>query len=69
MPNEDAKTISFITDDGKSHSFPLTKLDDILLQYSLDGKPLRENGPVHVLLKDGSNRDNPIQSVVAINIE
>jgi hypothetical protein len=69
VPNDDAKTISFVTDDGESYSFPLTKLDDILLQYSIDGKPLRENGPVHVLLKDGSNIDNPIQSVVAVNIE
>ena len=52
MPNEDAKTIIFrITNDGEAHSFPLTKLDDILLQYSIDGKPLRENGPVHVLFK------------------
>ena len=53
----------------KTIHFHLTKLDDIILKYSIDGKPLREDGPIHVLFKDGSNIDNPIRNVVAINIE
>lgn len=68
-PNEDANTIIFHTSDEKAYPFPLEKLDDLILQYSLDGKPLRETGPVHVLFKDGSNRDHPIQNVTSIEIE
>lgn len=68
-PNEDAKTISFETINGESHNFSLDVLDTIILKYSIDGKPIRENGPVHILFKDGSNIDNPIEGVIAINVQ
>ena len=68
-PQEDATTIIFQTADGTKHPFPLEQLDELILKYSEDGKPLRETGPIHVLLKDGSNEDNPIQSVTMIVIE
>ncbi len=69
VPHENAKTITFETDNGESHQFPLDKLDTIILKYSIDGKPIRENGPVHILLKDGSNIDNPIKGVIAVNVQ
>lgn len=69
VPNEDATTISFETEDGKTYPFPLDKLDDFILKYSLNGKPLREDGPVHVILKDGSNIAEPIKNVIAVNIK
>ena len=34
-----------------------------------EGKPLKDGGPVHVLLADGSNVDNPITHVTAIRIQ
>lgn len=69
VPNEDATTISFEAEDGQSYPFPLDKLDDFILKYSLNGKPLREDGPVHVILKDGSNIEEPIKNVIAVNIK
>lgn len=69
VPNEDATTISFETEDGKTYPFPLDKLDDFILKYSLNGKPLRDDGPVHVILKDGSNIAEPIKNVIAVNIK
>jgi len=68
-PNENAETIRFETEDGQNHSFQLSKLDDIILKYSIDGKPILEDGPIHLLFKDGSNTENPIRNVVAITIE
>lgn len=68
-PREDAETISFETTDGGKYTFPLTKLDDFILKYSVDGKPLMEDGPVHILFKDGSNLADPIRNVVTVNIE
>lgn len=68
-PKEDATTIIFQTADGTKHPFPLKQLDELILKYSEDGKPLRETGPIHVLLKDGSNKDTPIQNVTMIEIE
>lgn len=38
------------------------------LLFALDGKPLTEDGPVHLLFKDGSNKDNPIKGVTKIKI-
>ena len=49
-------------------SFPLTEAESLLMQFSLKGKPLREDGPVYMLLKDGSNRETPITHVMAIRI-
>lgn len=69
VPNENATTIAFETEGGESYPFPLDKLDDFILKYSIDGKPLREDGPVHVLLKDGSNIEEPIKNIIAVNIK
>ncbi|KKB39213.1 molybdopterin-binding protein [Bacillus thermotolerans] len=48
---------------------PLERADDIILAFSKEGKPLREDGPVHILFKDGSNRNNPIRFVKGFRIE
>ncbi|AMQ07356.1 hypothetical protein [Sporosarcina psychrophila] len=68
-PAENARTLAFETSDGESHSFPLTKVDDIIFKFSDEGKPLLEGGPVHVVFKDGSNNDNPIRNVIAIRVD
>ena len=49
--------------------FLLEDLDSLLLKFSHKGKPLREDGPVHVLKKDGSNINTPIKNVTAFRIE
>ncbi|MBB4824065.1 hypothetical protein HNO89_001285 [Sporosarcina luteola] len=67
-PGANAKTFSFVTGDGE-HRFPLEAARDMILQYSLEGKPLKESGPVYVLFRDGSNRENPIKDVTAIRVD
>lgn len=68
-PKEGASTFTIVTKDGERHTFPLAEADTIIFKYSQDGKPLREDGPVHVLFKDGSNLEDPIRNVVEINVE
>ncbi|MDM5189658.1 peptidyl-prolyl cis-trans isomerase [Bacillus sp. DX4.1] len=34
-----------------------------ILGFSKDGKPLREDGPVHLYFGDGSNASNPIRNI------
>ena len=51
------------------HTFSLEDLDSLLLKFSHKGKPLREDGPVHVLKKDGSNINTPIKNVTAFRVE
>ncbi|WP_046175164.1 hypothetical protein [Domibacillus indicus] len=66
-PLDEASEILFETKNGPV-SFPLTEAELLILQFSLKGKPLHEEGPVHVLFKDGSNRENPITHVTAVQI-
>lgn len=67
-PGTDATRLVAETTEGEV-SFPLSSVDDLILAFSKNGKPLREDGPVHILYKDGSNRENPIKNVRAFRVE
>ncbi|MCI2253234.1 peptidyl-prolyl cis-trans isomerase [Domibacillus sp. PGB-M46] len=68
VPSDSASQIVIETKNG-SFSYPLAEADSLIMQFSFKGKPLREDGPVYVLLKDGSNRDCPIKNVTAISVQ
>ena len=68
VPSEDAKAITFITEDDNEKSFPITESGNFIFKFSQEGKPLKEDGPVHLLLKDGSNRENPMKKIIGITI-
>lgn len=67
-PLPDAKNLTIIRG-GENITFPLEKIDDIIMKFSQNGKPLKEDGPVHILFKDGSNLDKPITGVKGFLIE
>lgn len=67
-PKAEATMISFENTAGETVDFPIEQADDFILKYCIDGKPITEDGPVYVLLKDGSNLDEPIKNIVKINI-
>lgn len=67
-PEAYANTVVFETANGE-HAFPITEAEELIFKFSEKGKPLREDGPVHVLLPDGSNQDNPITDILAIRVE
>ncbi|MCM3638000.1 peptidyl-prolyl cis-trans isomerase [Sporosarcina luteola] len=69
VPSEDAKTITFFTLDGTEETFPVSEISNFLLKFSQDGKPLTEDGPAHLLLKDGSNIERPLRKVTDIVID
>lgn len=68
-PNAGAKTFTLITKDNEKYTYPLSDSANILFKFSHEGKPLREDGPVHVLFRDGSNQDSPIRNVQAIQVD
>ncbi|MEC1520996.1 peptidyl-prolyl cis-trans isomerase [Neobacillus niacini] len=45
------------------HEIPLEKAMNLVLGFSNAGKPLSEDGPVHVYFGDGSNQQEPIKHV------
>lgn len=67
-PFDTAETVVFETASG-DFSFPLEESKKLVLKFSQEGKPLREDGPIHILLPDGSNLENPITNISAIRVE
>jgi hypothetical protein len=67
-PEEGASTLIIETAEGEE-AVPLEKAYDLILCFSKNGKPLREDGPVHVYFGDGSNKQNPIKHVRALRVE
>jgi len=67
-PEKDATTLVIETAEGEE-AVPLEKAYDLILCFSKNGKPLREDGPVHIYYGDGSNKKNPIKHVRALRVE
>ena len=69
VPAENAKTITFLTIDGTEETYPVSDIGNFLFKFSQEGKPLTEDGPAHLLFKDGSNIEQPLRKVTAIVID
>ncbi|MBD7942842.1 MULTISPECIES: peptidyl-prolyl cis-trans isomerase [Psychrobacillus] len=67
-PLNEAKNLVIETNEG-NHTISLEEVDNILVKFSHKGKPLREDGPVHIIKKDGSNLNDPIRNVTAFRLE
>lgn len=63
----DAKEATLVTDQGDVN-ISLDDLKNCFLLFSVDGKPLKEDGPVHLFYQDGSNKDKPITGIKEIII-
>jgi hypothetical protein len=61
-PTEEAAVLVIKTSTSV-HEIPLDIAQDLILGFSKSGKPLSEDGPVHVYFGDGSNQQNPIKNV------
>lgn len=62
-PAEHVKNVSVVQKDGTETVIALSKLKKAFLCFSKDGKPLTEDGPVHLYFHDGSNRSSPIKNI------
>jgi hypothetical protein len=60
--DEDAVALIIKTTTSE-HEISLDKAKNLLLGFSNSGKPLSEDGPVHVYFGDGSNLEHPIKNV------
>lgn len=67
-PNPVAKIFVIETKDNE-YPFSIDQSGEIILCFSDKGRPLKEDGPIHVYLKDGSNKNNPIKNIKAFRIE
>ncbi len=67
-PFEDAKTVIIEYEDGET-AIPFHQGLELILKFSQSGKPLTEDGPVHVLFGDGTNIQTPIKRVKGFRLE
>lgn len=66
-PFDDAK-IFIIESAEQEYTLPIEKAKDIILGFSANGKPLTEDGPVHVYLNKES-KNEPIKQIKGFRIE
>lgn len=55
-----------LTTTGGPVDISLANLETAYLLFCIEGKPVKENGPVHLFFSDGSNKDNPIKGISKI---
>jgi hypothetical protein len=63
----DATAVQFMTD-AETITVPIEEANEVILGFSKKGKPLNEDGPVHVYYGNGSNASDPIKNVKEIVI-
>ncbi|MEW8971818.1 MAG: peptidyl-prolyl cis-trans isomerase [Mesobacillus sp.] len=68
-PDVTAKTVVIEYGDDDQVALPMEEASRIILGFSKDGKPLKEDGPLHVYYQDGSNKENPIKNVTGFKVE
>lgn len=61
-PFDHADSLIIVQQEGEI-TIPLEKAFEAILGFSKDGKPLKEDGPVHLYYGDGSNKSNPIKNI------
>lgn len=67
-PLQGSSTLLIETKNGEI-KVPLEKANDSILGFSKEGKPLREDGPIHFYFGDGSNHQEPIKDIISFRIE
>jgi hypothetical protein len=61
-PLKEANQLIVVTSDGEL-AYDLTTSYDFILGFSHNGKPLKEDGPIHLYYGDGSNQWKPIKNI------
>ncbi|HYK71873.1 MAG TPA: peptidyl-prolyl cis-trans isomerase [Pseudoneobacillus sp.] len=67
-PLKDASKLIMVSE-NQTIEIDLETAFNLILGFSLNGKPLTEDGPLHVYFGDASNQTNPIKNVKEFCIE
>lgn len=67
-PLKDAKFIKIESLELETQ-IPIKNANQLILAFSKNGKPLTEDGPIHVYYRDKSNQHAPIKNVRTFRIE
>ena len=67
-PDSQASTVVIVCEEEEI-SIPIEQAEELVLGFSENGKPLKEDGPAYIYYGDGSNKENPIKKVKAFRVE
>lgn len=67
-PLPTAKSLICHRQDGSSVTLALDEAFDSILAFSCLGKPLKENGPIHLHLSNGQHTVPPITHIIAFEV-
>lgn len=67
-PMNDADKLVIETLDGQVE-LPLKIAYDLIFKFSDNGKPLKDDGPIHIYYGDGSNQATPIKNVTGLIVK
>ena len=62
-------TKAILHTNGDDVIITVEQLVDAYVLFAEDGKPVKEDGPVHLYFGDGKNKDNPIKGIHSITID
>lgn len=62
-------TVAILHTDEEDVIVPLETFKSSYLLFAINGKPLKEGGPVHLYFEDGSNKEDPIKGFNKITFE
>ncbi|MBY6036236.1 peptidyl-prolyl cis-trans isomerase [Fictibacillus nanhaiensis] len=68
QPFPNAESVLIQTGDGDVE-ITIEEAQKGYLAFSNNGKPLKDDGPVHFYFGDGRNKENPIKHITAITIQ
>lgn len=68
-PLDTASSVICHLQSGEAVMLPLSQAKESILCFARNGKPIRENGPIQLIYKDGSNRHQPIQGIVCFELQ
>ncbi|MBA4537928.1 peptidyl-prolyl cis-trans isomerase [Bacillus aquiflavi] len=67
-PKQSATALIIERESKEDVTISLEEAYQLILGFSKEGKPLLENGPIHVYYGNGSNKENPITHVKGFRI-
>lgn len=69
MPKDESKILVVETKKGDSYEFSLDQANEGIMAFTNEGRFLKDNGPAHFYLGDGSNREEPIKDIAKMIVK
>lgn len=68
-PNPSATQVVCQLASGESVALDMKQAKESIICFALDGRTIREDGPIHLYFADGSNRNQPIKGIVVFEVK